>query len=66
MKPKNCPSCGSDAIALGKILRRRGDIVWLPHRWWCECWNCEKRGPTRWTKGRAVRAWNKWNGVILR
>ena len=59
MQIKRCPSCGSDAIALGKILRRRGDIDWMPHRWWAECWNCERRGPTRWTRRRAVRAWNR-------
>jgi len=48
--------CGSHDIARVRVLRRGWDI--LPARWWCECWVCGRRGPMRWTRIRAEKAWN--------
>lgn len=62
MKAFPCKSCGSDLIGYGKVLRAK-DMSWLPHKWFCECQNCYRRGETKWTRRRAMKSWNAHDGV---
>ena len=62
MKAFPCKSCGSDLIGYGKVLRAK-DMSWLPHKWFCECQNCYRRGETKWTRRRATKSWNAHDGV---
>lgn len=60
MKIKCCPACGSQNIGAAKILRRRKWLFgWTHHHWNLGCNDCYYWGPTRWTRRRAVRAWNR-------
>ena len=63
---KPCPSCGSTNIIVGKIMHHYATPLgpYLPQWHWVECNDCHWYMPARLTRHRAIRAWNKWDGVI--
>ena len=50
-----CPFCGSSDIVYKHLP---GPCTTLPHRYYLECHTCKSRGPTAYSKDKALEKWN--------